>query len=88
LRDTHSGEEADGFCGETGRKEAEDTGLAHHVLSLEKPGFASDPTHNPKQRQLFPNNPAPQDPRLQAIIDRWDSLPEITKTKLASMAAS
>ena len=63
--------------------EAEGTGLEPATNSQGNQHVSGDPTHNPTHPESLPSYLAPRDPRLQAIIDRWDSLSEATKAKMA-----
>jgi hypothetical protein len=70
---------------ETLALEAEGTGLEHPSNPQGNQQVSGDPTHNPTHPGALPNNQTLLDPRLQAIIDRWESLSESTKTKMVRL---
>jgi len=63
----------------------EDNGLEQAPFSLGKQHFPGRAAQNPAHSDALPNDQAPTDSRLKDLIDRWPTLSEADRKRIAKI---
>jgi len=51
-----------------------------------KPHVSTNPKQNPKHSDALPNDQAPIDSRLNLVLDRWPTLSDADRNRIAKIA--